>query len=177
MKEKEFANGLKGKYGHNDAKGFYGLEGGKKFTEGGASNSYADHHQNRKSHRGGAFSDAKGHDKGSKTTGYHKVIVKDEFKKDHSFYDKADKRGNFNKYADYDANAKARQGAFKNGANHNSGFKGVGYSSKGASDKGKFEDENSGYKGAEGEEKYYDRQAEFGNKGGKSFGSVTGYSE
>lgn len=168
---------MKGSQGSEHHDGLYSISEAKQNGNHNAANHYANQHQSGNAHRGGSFSNEKGHDKGSKTTGYHKVLHKDEFKKDHSFYDKADKKGFFNRYGDFDAKKSANEGSFKKGGNHDSGFKGENYGIKGESDRGKFVGENKGYNGAKGFDKFFNNHQDFAAKGEKSYGSVNGYAK
>ncbi|KAJ8951721.1 hypothetical protein NQ318_012571 [Aromia moschata] len=153
----EFEKALKGAKDNEQNKGFYKASGGK--------------------NGGGSFSDKNHSKKGSKTTGFHNVYLKDDYNKDHSFYDKADKRGYFRRYGDYRGNKHAQEGGFKNGRNHDSGFYGASTGAKGYTDKGKVFDEERGYKGAAGDEKYYQNGEEYAGNQGKNFGKEKGFAE
>lgn len=168
---------MKGQNGNEHQAGQYGVNGAKSTENHDAANHFSNQHHAAQGHRGGSFSNEKGHDKGSKVTGYHKVLNKDEFKKDHSFYDKADKKGFFNRYGDYDAKKVAKEGSFTKGGQQDSGFKGSEYGSKGETDKGKFIGENKGYNGAKGFDKFFNNNQDFAVKGGKTQNSEQGYSE
>lgn len=102
---------------------------------------------------------------------------KDEFKKDHSFYDKADKKGFFNRYGDFDAKKVASEGTFKKGGQHESGFEKSGHAAKGETDKGKFEGENKEFNGAKGFNKFFNNYQDFAEKGGQVQNSEKGYAE
>lgn len=172
-----FSKGLRGLHARDHQKGHYDINGGRKIGNRDEANQYSSEHQAGKAHRGGSFAQEKSHDKGSKTTGYHKVFHKDEYKKDHTFYDKADQRGFFNKYGDFEAKKVANEGASKKGAHHDSGFKEIQHGAKGESDKGRFIGENEGYKGAKGFERFFKNYQDFAEKGGKSSGSEEGYAK
>lgn len=172
-----YANGLKGQYANEYHKGLYGVAGARNRQDHDAAKHYANQNHGSKAHRGGSFSNAKGHDKAEKTTGYHKIINKDELKKDHRFYDKADRRGFYNRYGDFDAQQNAKEGSFKSGNHHDSGYKENEFGSKEVSDKGKFAGENEGYNGARGFDKYFRNYQDFGEKGEKIYGAVSSYSE
>lgn len=168
---------MKGSHGNERHNGVYSISDSKLNGNHNAANHYANQHHTGNAHRGGSFSNEKGHDNGSKTTGYHKVLHKDEFKKDHSFYDKADKKGFFNRYGDIDVKKSAKEDSFKEGEHHDSGFKNENYAAKGESDKGKFVGENKEYTGAKGFDKFFNNHQDFVKNGGKSYGSVEGYAK
>ncbi|XP_023014237.2 uncharacterized protein [Leptinotarsa decemlineata] len=173
----EFAKGLKGQHGSEEKKDFYDILAGNKGAHHEEDGHYASRHQSSKGSKGGSFSSEGSHDKGSKTTGFHNVYHKDEYKKDHSFYDKADKKGHFNRYGNFDSKGSAEADAFAKGGNNEEKFKEGKYGSRGESDKGHFLEEANGYKGAEGRGKIYQKGAAFANRAGKSFGAVGGFSE
>ncbi|KAJ8927123.1 hypothetical protein NQ314_020396 [Rhamnusium bicolor] len=161
----------------NSKGGYYNKASGNKVGYQDIANHYGNKEQASKGSLGESFSDKKGHNKDSKTTGYHKVYYKDDYKKDHSFYDKADRRGHFKKYSDYDAKDDAQQGAFDKGGHYDNGFKGNVYKAKGLSDKSRFVDESSGHTGAAGKQKYYQNNSEYANKARKEFGKEQGFSD
>lgn len=93
----EFSKGEKGHYEKGDHQSHYEHEGGKKGSEYDEADHYGEHHEGEKKEKGGKFGEKKKHKKGSKTTGYHNVYHKDEYKKDHTFYDDGDHKGTFHK--------------------------------------------------------------------------------
>lgn len=94
----EFEKGEKGHYEKDDHESHYHHEGGKKGSEYDEADHYGEHHEGEKKSKGGKYGEKKKHKKGSKTTGYHNVFHKDEYKKDHTFYDDGDHKGTFHKY-------------------------------------------------------------------------------
>ncbi len=97
----EFEKGEKGHYEKGDHQSHYHHEGGKKGSEFDEADHYGEHHEGEKASKGGKFGEKKKHKKGSKTTGYHNVFHKDEYKKDHTFYDDGDHKGTFHKYTNF----------------------------------------------------------------------------
>ncbi|XP_050503789.1 uncharacterized protein LOC114340365 [Diabrotica virgifera virgifera] len=173
----EFAKGLKGRHQNDQRKGFYDVLGGDKRGHQEQEGHYSTKHHSAKGNKGGSFSEESSHDKGSKTTGYHKVYHKDEYKKDKSFYDKQDKKGHFNRYGNFNAKAGSDAGIVINGKSVDAGFRQGEFGAKGLSEKGRFLDEASGYRGANGDASHYRNDAAYANKAGKSRGSEGGYSE
>ncbi|KAG5887137.1 hypothetical protein JTB14_024246 [Gonioctena quinquepunctata] len=173
----EFAKGLTGRHDNEQKKDSYDVSAGNKRAHQEQDGHYASRHQSGEGSKGGSFSNEGSHEKGSKTTGYHKVFHKDEYKKDHSFYDKADKKGHFNRHGNFDTKAAAEAGAFAKGKNLEAGFKEGKFGAKGLREKGHYLDESKGYKGAKGDEKYYKNGDAYANRAGKSSGVVGGFSE
>lgn len=172
-----FEKGLKGEHANEYQKGAYGTSKDQTIGHHDTANHYAHQNHAAKAHRGASFSNKKGHDEGSKTTGYHKVLNKDEFKKEHSFYDKADRRGFFNRHGDFDTQHSAKEDSFKEGGNHKSGVRENEYGARGQTDKGKFIGENEGYKGARGYDKYNKNYEDYAANRGQNRDSVNGYTE
>ncbi|KAJ8922829.1 hypothetical protein NQ315_007864 [Exocentrus adspersus] len=177
LSREAFEKALKGSHDKEQKKGFLSKSGGVKAGKFNLGGRYAGKHQKAKGYKGASFYGNDDHKKKSKTTGYHNVYHKDEYKKDHSFYDKADKGGYFRRYGDYDARRGQKEGAFKKGGRHGSGYKQGDFGAKGYKDKGKFQDESEGYKKASGRDKYYQNKAEWAKKGGRAFGKEGGYQE
>uniref|UniRef100_A0A1B0CK13 Putative cuticular protein 35b n=1 Tax=Lutzomyia longipalpis TaxID=7200 RepID=A0A1B0CK13_LUTLO len=96
--ETKFEKGSKGHYSKEDHSGHYDEDGGHKKSYYDEGDEYGQHHEGAHASKGGKYGEKKHHKKGSKTTGYHNVFHKDEYKKDHTFYDDADHNGNFKKY-------------------------------------------------------------------------------
>nr|CAH7712454.1 unnamed protein product [Callosobruchus chinensis] len=174
-KVRAFAKGLKGEHENEESKSYHEENGGHKKGYHDNADRYGEHHAHGHEKKGGAFGENKGHDKGSKTSGYHTVFMKDDYIKDHSFYDRADKHGSFDRHGKFNAKHYADAGSSKEGKKHDSGFKELDYGAKGKKDKGHFEDESEGYKREGGKEKHHNEHSEYGHKGGKKSGSEHGY--
>lgn len=87
-KEFKFSKGKKGSYNKEDDNGDYGEAGDKKASHYDDHNKHSEHESSDKQEKGGQFDKKKHHKKGSKSKGYHNVFMKDEYKKDHTFYGK-----------------------------------------------------------------------------------------
>lgn len=170
-----FNKGLHGSYDNQQAKSYYDQNGGNKQLAYDHAGNYAANQAAGKASKGGSFGQKDFHKKGAKTTGYHKVLHKDDYNKQHKFYDKADKSGNFNKHGDYDAKFDNSQGHYAKGGHKDSGYENDQYGEKGISDKGSFEDVAKGFRKANGNEGFFQDYAGFSKKGGKESGSVGGY--
>jgi Domain of unknown function (DUF4779) len=86
--EVKFQKAKKGTYGNEHEDGHYGQDGDKKHSQYDEADSYSAHHSGEKKAKKGKFGSKKHHKKGSKSKGYHNVFMKDEYKKDHTFYGK-----------------------------------------------------------------------------------------
>lgn len=170
-----FEKGLKGAHENDEKKSFLNKSGGLQIGAYDVAVHFGNNNKKGSANRGESFSAKKDHKKDSKTTGYHNVYHKDEYKKDHSFYDKGDKSGHFRRYGDYDAKKGDKEGSFKKGGHHDSGFKEGDYGVKGFSDKGRYLDEDQGFKKAAGHDKFYQNSAEYAKKGGSASGKEEGY--
>lgn len=192
---KEYGSQGHHEYGDNDYKGFkiihhYGKGGaGDYHTEkyesyatsgkGGHENDYdkADSHGEyyAKGHgeKGGDHGNKESHSKGETVDGYHKVYNKNEFKKDHDFYNDGTNKGGFHKYEGDHVHHGSSDKGFKTGethksAQHEDGFGDKSYIAKDAGIKG--EDEHSAEEGIS-----HHGYKKFGIKDGKHGGNNYGY--
>jgi hypothetical protein len=86
--ELKFSKGKKGSYDKKYDAGNHEEEGDKKSSKYDESDNYHEHHSKDHKKKGGKYGSKKHHKKGSKSKGYHNVFMKDEYKKDHTFYGK-----------------------------------------------------------------------------------------
>ncbi|KAI5733363.1 hypothetical protein M8J76_010998 [Diaphorina citri] len=170
----EYDTKEKSKYGKEEDKGFYnGKDGHKKhhYNEG---DKYGEHHNKKKGVKGSKYGSSGYHKKGHKTNGYHNIFHKDEFKKEHKFYDDAKKEGFFDKYGNYH-----RKHGTKGGGKHDTGFHESGYDAAhqgkdGLYDKGfatqahKGHDSKSGH--SSGFSDFEDLDKKFGHDEEKKYG-------
>lgn len=162
-----YTKGIKGTFNNKYDTTYYDQAGGNKagFFQNGAK--YDWNSGAGKVLLGGAVGQKELHDKGSKTTGYHKVYRKDDYNKQHKFYDKADRKGQFKKYGDFKGTVDQDAGLFASGGSHVDGNASNKYGVKNASDKGKFEDFLKGYNTGNGHEGFYQDYATYNQKAGK----------
>lgn len=71
---------------------------------------------------GGKNGHKKYHKKGSKTTGFHHKGHKDDFHKEHKFYDSEEKKGDHKKYGSEHEFHESKKGEHKKGEKHDSGY-------------------------------------------------------
>lgn len=171
----EYSKGSKGEHDDEDHSNYYDSEGGKKASEHDEADYYHKHHKGEKGTKGGKFGEKKNHKKGSKTTGYHNVFHKDEYKKDHTFYDDADHHGDFHKYGSDHQFNDSEEGDYKKGEHHSAGHEHDHHGKKGHSDKGHHDKAEKGYDNKHGEDAYHHHDQYYAKKGGDDKGNHFGY--
>lgn len=119
----------------------------------------------------------KHHKKGSKTTGYHNVYHKDEYKKDHKFYDEADHQGHFSKHGEQEKKHSADAGYHKKGGHHDSAYNEGHRKKEGSEASGHVDDHHKKYKHKHGFDKHHNDQTKYGKKHGSSDHDANGYEE
>ncbi|XP_048478095.1 heavy metal-associated isoprenylated plant protein 34-like [Plutella xylostella] len=170
-----YAKGGAGSYDKGNREGFSVSGGGgykKDFDEG---DSYGSHYASGHGYKGGDHGHKSAHSKGEETDGYHKVFAKDEFKKDHDFYDTAGLKGGFNKFANGNSFHGSDAGGFKSGGSHDSGHDEAAFGEGGFRDEGSEDEHGVAYSGESGEEAYHHRHGDFGSKGGAGDGKFYGF--
>lgn len=71
---------------------------------------------------GGKHGHKKFHKKGSKTTGFHHKANKDDYHKEHKFYDSEEKKGDHKKYGSEHEFHESKKGEHKKGEKSDSGY-------------------------------------------------------
>lgn len=84
--EFKFQKGKKGSYDTDHDSGDESEHGEKKASKYDEADNHSEHHSEDGHKKGGKYGHKKHHKKGSKSKGYHNVYMKDEYKKDHTFY-------------------------------------------------------------------------------------------
>lgn len=163
----EHDKGEKGHYDNADHSSHYDNSNGHKASGHDEGKAFSEHHAENKGEKGGEFEEKKAHKKGSKTTGYHNVFHKDEYKKVHTFYDDSDHKGKFKKYGSEHKEHDTQSGEFKKGAQYHSGHESAQDGKTGHTSKGYHDQADKGYNKKHGEEKYHQNEAEYAKKGGK----------
>ncbi|CAH1636168.1 unnamed protein product [Spodoptera littoralis] len=168
--EDHHAKGEAGNYGKKHDEGYYKeAEGGEKGHHDVAA-VHGKHYEGGKSYKGGDHGHKKHFSKGEDITGYHKVFHKDEFKKDHDFYDVADKSGHFNKHGHENEHHGSEEGGHEEGGHHDSASNKGGFGKSGFHAKGHIDDADASHSAEDGHESHYHNKADFGKKGGSSHG-------
>lgn len=130
----------------------------------------------RESHKSGKFGEKKGHRKGHKTKEYHNTLHRDEYHREHRFYDDAHKSGYYEKYGDHHEYFDNKEGGRKSGKSHHSADEREHHGAKGHEDKGSNEQEHTGSSYKEGADKHHDHYRKYhkarDHEGGKHYGYV-----
>ncbi|KAF9791394.1 hypothetical protein SFRURICE_014106 [Spodoptera frugiperda] len=173
-KEHHFEKGDAGNYHSEEHDGFaVSKEGGiKKHHD--EADAHGKHYAHGHGYKGGDHGHKAGHSKGEAVDGYHKVFDKDEFKKDHDFYDADGLKGEHHKYADGHAGHGSEAGGYKKGGSHVSGHDEKGYGKGGYVDKESGDDHSAEHSSEGAGESHKHHGAHFAAKGaqhgGKSYG-------
>ncbi|XP_066999902.2 uncharacterized protein [Anabrus simplex] len=171
-----FDKGEAGKHGAAEDAGFYNEQAGHKKAHHDEAGQYGEHNEGAKGYKSASFGAHADHKKGSKTTGFHNVYHKDEYKKDHSFYDEANNSAHQDKHGEFEAKHAAAQGGFRKGGRQDAAYDVGEKGKKGSYDKGEHFDEEKGFEGREGHDGYHGHKEEFSKKGDQSNGKEYGYS-
>ncbi|CAG9803782.1 unnamed protein product [Chironomus riparius] len=113
---------------------------------------FEDHEQseddNNQGHKenGENYNLKKHHKKGSKAKGYHNVFMKDEYKKDHIFYDNADERGHFSKHGSDHTKYHNDDYELKKGSHINADKESASSKKQSSTDKKKYDVADENYK-------------------------------
>ncbi|XP_052756821.1 hornerin-like [Galleria mellonella] len=159
------AKGQAGHYGKEHKEGHYGEKEGGESEHHDEADAYGKHHESGGSYKGGDHGHKKYFSKGEDVTGYHKVFHKDEFKKDHDFYDVADNSGHFNKHGYEKAHHGSEEGGHKKGGHHGAGFDKGEFGKAGSHSEGEIDDADSGHSDEAGHDSHYEKEEEYGKKG------------
>lgn len=171
------AQGKQGKYDNANEAGHYADNGGKKASHFDEGSQYASNNEEGYKKSGGKHGEKKHHKKGSKTTGFHNVYHKDEYKKDHTFYDENDHQGHFSKHGEQEKKHHADEGAYKKGGHHDSAYKDGHHKKQGSQSSGHIDEKQKKFKNKHGYNKHYNDQQGYGKKHGESGHEEEGYEE
>lgn len=172
-----FAKGESGQYGKEHHEGHYDEGKGLKKGHHDEAAAHGKHYAAGENYKGGDHGHKQHFSKGEDVTGYHKVFHKDEFKKDHDFYDVADKSGHFSKHGAEEANHKSQKGGHKGAGHHDSAFNKGGFGKNGFQAKGHIDDNDLGHSAEEGHASHYHDEAKYGKKGGSSHEKGYGFAD
>lgn len=167
--------GSKGSYDKEDHSHSYENEGDRKKSYHDEDGYEKKHHEEGHKVSGGKHGEKKFHKKGSKTTGYHNVYHKDEFKKEHVFYDTSDHSGNFKKYGSSHKEHSNDEEQFAKGGHKEEAHARKKSSKKGHSEDGKYDSKHHQYKKQRGDTEEYRDTEEYQNKNGKLGSMAHGY--
>ncbi|KAL1455635.1 hypothetical protein WDU94_009717 [Cyamophila willieti] len=176
-KEEVYDKGLAEKHGHEEKKAEVSEKGGEKQGHIDQSKHFGEAHKANEGEK--AFSVVKkgGHKKGKKTSGFHKVHHKDEYKKDEVFFDESHDGGEHEESAheqEKHANEKggsAKKGHIDSSYHENHGIK------KGEQDHGKHYKEQKGHQKEAGQSGHHGEQSEYEKKAGVEEGEKYGHAD
>ncbi|XP_055591443.1 histidine-rich glycoprotein-like [Uranotaenia lowii] len=167
--------GNKGSYDKEDHSHSYANEGDRKKSYHDEDSHHNHHHAQAHQSKGGKHGEKKYHKKGSKTTGYHNVFHKDEFKKEHIFYDTADHSGHFKKYGSAHKHHANEAEDYVKGGHKEEAHSEKKDSRRGHSEEGKYDSHHHDFKKQRSDTKDYRDREEFGKKDGHNGARTHGY--
>lgn len=173
----QYSHGNSGKYGGESESGHHNENGGNKKSYVDDVSKYNNHHEEGQSSRGGKHSEKKQHKKGSKTTGYHNVYHKDEYKKDHIFYDTADHSGQFSKYGSEHQNHEGQSGSKQQGGYHDSAYKEGNRAKQGSHDRGHFDNAHRDFHKQQGHDSHYENGEKYNKNNANTGNHEYGYKQ
>lgn len=163
---KNHAKGESGQYGKKYDEGFYSKGEGVIKSHHNEADAHGKHYNSGKGYKGGNHGHKKHASKGEEVTGYHKVFHKDEFKKDHDFYDVADNSGHFKKHGYQKEKHGSSKGAHRKGGHHKAGYNKGDFGKAGFHAKVNTDKSDHSHSVDEGNESHYKHGKNFANKGG-----------
>ncbi|CAG5053519.1 unnamed protein product [Parnassius apollo] len=132
---------------------------------------YAEGHEEK----GGDHGHKEAHSKAEKVEGFHKVFDKNEFKKDHDFYDGEGHKGGFHKFDDgYEYN-ESNDSKHKKGSSHDSAKHESESGKEGQHEKDSSDAHDTAHSDEEGELSDHHEHKYFGSKIGSYEGKGSGY--
>ncbi|XP_058465798.1 uncharacterized protein LOC131439142 [Malaya genurostris] len=136
---------------------------------------HKDHHDEAHRNHGGKHSEKKYHKKGSKTTGYHNIYHKDEYKKEKIFYDTADHTRHYKKYGSSHKEHSNDEGDFSKGGRRKESHWERKKSYKGHSDDGKYDANHEQFQKARNATSGYRNREQFERNDGNYGSNAHGY--
>ncbi|XP_046487786.1 uncharacterized protein [Neodiprion pinetum] len=173
----DFDNNEKGEHESENHKGQYSADGGRKKSHSSTSGHYAGHEEGSKGEGGLSYGTEASHKKGHKTSGFHNVYHKDEYKKDTDFYDDAHKSGHFEKQGAFGEHHVSTEGGFKKGGHHDSAYAQNDAAKDGGFDKGHDYKEDQGHSNAKGHQGYRENYADYAAKDAANSGKKHSYAK
>lgn len=171
------AKGASGHYGKKHDEGYYSEGEGVIKSHHNEADAHGKHHNSVKGYKGGNHGHKKHFSKGEDVTGYHKVFHKDEFKKDHDFYDVADNSGHFNKHGYEKEKHGSSEGAHRKGGHHKAAYGKGDFGKGGFHAKVHSDKSDLSHSAEEGNESHYRQGKNFGRKGGSAHEKEYAYQE
>lgn len=176
-KEEAYDKGEKEDYGSDEKKSHVEEKAGEKKGHVDQAQHFGEAFQGNHGEKGVSVVKKGGHKKGKKTSGFHKVHHKDEYKKDEVFYDESHDGDEHEEHKhEHEKHAKEK------GANEKKGHTDTGYheshgSKKADSDHGKKYEQAKGHNSEAGEHAHHGQHSEFAKKGGVKEGEKYGHAD
>lgn len=164
-KTDEFDAGETGSHDHKEDAKHHSAAKEQQGSRESAANNHQSHADDVLGIKGGQYAEKKQHKKGSKTAGYHNVFHKDEYKKDHIFYDDADHSGDFEKYGHVREQHAQDEGDVVKGGHNASGMHAMDQGKKGHLDNGHHEQRDMGYTKKHGNNRHQAQDTNYAMKG------------
>ncbi|XP_053615517.1 hornerin-like [Plodia interpunctella] len=133
------------------------------------------HFEKGSGYKGGDHGHKSSHSKGEAVDGFHNIYNKDEFKKDHDFYDGEKNEGGFHKHSDGHLHHGSDAGGFHKGGSHESGSNEGGFGKGGFVEKESGDEHGAKHSKEEGDESSGHHYGEFAARGGQFGGKGYGY--
>lgn len=176
-KQEEFDKGQKEDYGSDEKHSQVAEKAGEKKGHVDQGEHFGEAYQGNKGEKGISVVKKGGHKKGKKTSGFHKVHHKDEYKKDEVFYDEAHDGKEHEEHAhEHEKHAKEKGGSEKK-AHSDTGYHETHGAKKAESDHGKKYEAAKGHKSEAGEHAHHGHNSEYAKKGGVKEGEKYGHAE
>lgn len=166
-KKDDFNAGESGSHDNNDHTNYYSNSNEHQGAGQSESKNHANHAEGVHGIKGGQYAQKKQHKKGSKTLGYHNVFHKDEYKKDHTFYDEAHIKGDYEKYGHEHEQHAEDEGDAKKGSHSESATHNVNAGKAGHIDNGNHEQHDEGYTMRHGTNNNQAHDKAYATKGGQ----------
>ncbi|XP_050435979.1 glutamic acid-rich protein-like [Adelges cooleyi] len=175
--EEAYEKGEKEDFGSDEKRSEVAEKAGEKKGHVDQAKHYGEAFQGNQGEKGISVVKKGGHKKGKKTSGFHKVHHKDEYKKDEVFYDEAHDGDEHEEHQhEHEKHAKEKGGSEKKG-HSDTGYHESHGSKKAESDHGKKYEQAKGHKSEAGEQAHHGQHSEFAKKGGVKEGEKYGHTD
>ncbi|KAJ8709337.1 hypothetical protein PYW07_009163 [Mythimna separata] len=174
-KKHHFEKGNAGNYHSEKHEGYSVSKKGGDKSHYDTADAHGKHFAHGHGYKGDDHGHKAGHDKGEAVDGFHKVYDKNEFKKDHDFYDGEGVKGDHHKYANGHAGHGSEAGGYEKGGSHDSGHHEKGFGKGGFVAKESGDEHDAAHSAEEGGESHHYHDGKFGAKGGQHAGKSFGY--
>ncbi|KAK9876626.1 hypothetical protein WA026_014005 [Henosepilachna vigintioctopunctata] len=173
----EYDSGNEGEHLEEKHKGHYAKGGAKASSDHDEAGYSASKAEAAEGKNGESFSKSDRHKKGSKTTGFHKVYHKDEYKKDHSFYDEKDSSGHQGKYEKGASQYGKESAAFEKGGHSKKHHDQSNHGAEGYLEKGRYAKQDKGHREQQGDVAYHKNDENYAKNNGHNYQDKNEYEE